>query len=97
MKVWLLLLFAALSLQAASLPICSGSTITGCIYNRTGWPKAYGGPYDLYYQPVPTSLTQIDVKPSRLLGVCVANTTGSPITFTFQTLDTSPLAYTVNR
>jgi hypothetical protein len=77
---------------ATSLPICTGSTVVGCIVNRQGWPDAYGGPYDVYWQAVPTSLTTIDAKTSHLIGLCVNNTTSGALTFTIQSGDSSPLA-----
>lgn len=85
------LIVYVVALWAASLPQCTSTVTTGCIVTRQGWPQAYGGPYDVYTQAVPTSLTAVDVLTSHILGICVANTTGSPITFTFQTGDGSPL------
>lgn len=90
------LVLCVLALWAASLPQCTGTVTTGCIVTRQGWPQAYGGPYDVYTQAVPTSLTAVDVLTSRILGICVQNTTGSPVTFTFQTGDASPLALPPN-
>lgn len=84
-------LLAAL-LYAASLPNCTGTTVTGCIATRQGWPQAYGGPYDVYWQAVPTGLTQVDAKTSHIIGYCVGNTTGGALTFTIQTGDGTPLA-----
>lgn len=99
MRTMLVIVTAAIlivALWAASLPNCTGSTVTGCIALRQGWPKAYGGPYDVYLQAVPTTLTQVDAKTSHILGVCVENTTASAVTFTFQTGDASPLALPPN-
>lgn len=62
------------------------------VLTRTHWPTAYGGPYDVYYQAVPTSLTALDTRDVRLLGVCVYNSTSGALTFTIQTKDASPLA-----
>lgn len=81
----------AVALWAASLPNCTGTTVTGCIALRQGWPQAYGGPYDVYLQPTPTSLTTIDAATSHILGICVENTTGGALTFTFQSGDASPV------
>lgn len=91
-----LLVLFVVALWAASLPQCSGSTVTGCMVTRQGWPNAYGGPYDVYTQAVPTSLTTVDALTSRILGVCVENTTGGAVTFTFQTGDGTPLALPPN-
>lgn len=87
----MVLVLGVLYLWAASLPGCSGSTVTGCIATRSGWPQAYGGPYDVYYQPVPTSLTTVDALTSHILGYCVSNTTGGALVFTIQTGDGTPL------
>lgn len=78
-------------LYAASLPNCTGTTATGCIAIRQGWPQAYGGPYDVYAQAVPTSLTTVDAATSHILGICVANTTGGALTFTYQSGDATPI------
>jgi hypothetical protein len=86
----------AVALWAASLPNCTGTTVTGCIMTRQSWPNAYGGPYDLYTQAVPTSLTVVDAKTSHILGYCVSNTTGSALTFTLQTGDATPLQLPVS-
>lgn len=66
------------------------------VITRTGWlytnqHYAYGGPYEIAYQAVPTSLTDVDTKDSRLLGICILNTTAGALTFTIQTKDGSPL------
>ena len=91
-KLTIVTLLLASALSAAPLPNCTGTTVTGCVQNRSGWPQAYGGPYDVYLQAAPTSLTQVDAKTSHVLGICVTNTTGGALTFTFQTGDGTPLA-----
>jgi hypothetical protein len=73
---------AALTLAFAQSPT---------VLNRTNWPKDYGGPYEVYYQAVPTALTALDTRDVRLLGVCVSNSTAGALTFTIQTKDASPL------
>jgi hypothetical protein len=85
------LVLGALYLWAASLPGCGASNTVACIVTRSAWPQAYGGPYDVYYQAVPTTLTVVDAATSHLLGYCVSNTTGSAVTFTIETGDASPL------
>ncbi len=69
------------------------------VQNRTAnWPPqsgtsfAFGGPFDFYYQAVPTTLTAIDTNDSHIIEVTVVNTTGSALTFTLQTGDATPLA-----
>jgi hypothetical protein len=69
------------------------------VQNRTAnWPPqsgtsfAFGGPFDIFYQAVPTTLTALDTKDCHIIEVTVYNSTGSPITFTMQTGDASPLA-----
>jgi len=44
------------------------------------------------YQAMPTSLTSVVPISSRLISVTFVNTTGSPITITFQTNDASPVS-----
>lgn len=67
------------------------------VITRLGWlgteqNYAYGGPFEIYYQAVPTALTDVDTRDSRLLGYSIANTTAGALTFTIQTKDASPLA-----
>ena len=90
--VILAFLLAALYLWAASLPGCGASNTVGCIVTRSAWPQAYGGPFEVYWQAVPTSLTVVDANSSHILGACVSNTSGSSINFTLETNDASPLA-----
>ena len=61
------------------------------VINRTHWPSSYGGPYEVYWQAVPTSLTALDTRDSHLLGYCVSNSTSGALTFTIQSKDASPL------
>ena len=61
------------------------------VVTRMDWSKAYGGPYEIYYQAVPTSSTTVDSRDSRLLGYCVFNNSGISISFTIQTGDNTPL------
>ena len=81
-KKFLWLLIPAACLFAAS----------PAILTRMDWPRAYGGPYEIYYQAVPTTLTDVDTRDSRLIGLCVTNTTAGALTFTIQTKDGTPLA-----
>ena len=73
-----------------SLPL-GAQTIT-----RSSWPTNYGGPYEIYYQAVPTSLTGFETRDVHLLGYCVFNSTASALTFTIQSKDTSPLPLPLN-
>lgn len=68
------------------------------VLNRTAnWPPysgasySLGGPYEVAYQAVPTSLTAIDTRSSHFIGYCVSNSSGGALTFTIQTKDGSPL------
>jgi hypothetical protein len=61
------------------------------VITRSGWSINYGGPYEIYYQAVPTALTDLDTRDSRLIGYCVYNNTAGPLTFTIQTKDASPV------
>ena len=76
---------AALALTFAP-PHLLAQTVT-----RLDFPKSYGGPYEVAYQAVPTSLTAPDTRDVHLLGYCVLNSTGSAVTFTIQTKDATPL------
>jgi hypothetical protein len=64
---------------------------TPAVVNRFGSAKALGGPYEIYWQAVPTTLTALDTRDMRLQGYCVVNSTGSALTFTIQTRDSTPL------
>lgn len=60
------------------------------------WPPqgsafSFGGPFEIYYQAVPTSLTAISTHDAHLIGYCVSNSSGGALTFTIQTADASPL------
>lgn len=59
---------------------------------RMRWPGAYGGPYEVAYQAVPTTLTDVDTQDVHLVGYCVYNSTAGSLNFTIQTKDGSPLA-----
>jgi hypothetical protein len=61
------------------------------VITRTNWATSYGGPYEIYYQAVPTSSTNLDSRDVHLLGYCVYNNTGGSLTFTIQSRDGSPL------
>jgi hypothetical protein len=58
---------------------------------RFDWPAAYGGPYEIPWQAVPTTLTALDTRDVHLIGYCVSNNTGASLVFTIQTKDGSPL------
>ena len=85
-----------LRLIPVALLFLAGIATAQTVVTRMDWPRAYGGAYEVYWQAVPTSLTAIDTKDSRLIGWCVSNTTGSGIVFTMQTKDASPLALPLN-
>jgi hypothetical protein len=78
---WTFTLFAVVALWAQS----------PTIVNRVSSGKALGGPYEVYWQAVPTTLTALDTRDSRLQGYCVANSTAGALTFTIQTRDATPL------
>src|SRR5690242_18830720 len=83
MKHFAVLLFGVLGLPM--LPQSPGAV------TRMHWPNAYGGPYEVYYQAVPTSLTDLDRRDSRLIVYYISNSTAGALTFTIQTKDASPL------
>ncbi len=64
---------------------------TASVVTRQGFPQAYGGPYDVYYVALPTTLTSVDARASHILEYCVFNNSGSSITLTIQTQDATPL------
>lgn len=78
---------AALTLQGAS----------PTLINRTGKAVSpsgngmYGGPYEIYWQAVPTSLTDVATADAHILSYCFYNSTGGALTLTIQTKDGSPL------
>ena len=68
------------------------------VVNRNGhWPPnsgvaySYGGPFEIYYQALPTTLTDVDTRDMRILSYCFYNSTGGSLPLTIQTKDTSPL------
>ena len=88
----------ALLLVAVALLI-AGNPVATSINRNAQWPPqgthfSYGGPFEVAWQAVPTSLTDLDsyVGNARLLGYCIYNPSGGAITFIIQTKDTSPLA-----
>jgi hypothetical protein len=80
--------FVLLMFLALGLPLLAQSPT---VITRMDWARAYGGPYEVYYQAVPTSLTDVDTRDAHLLGYCVSNSTTGALTFTIQTKDASPL------
>jgi len=85
-KHFVVIMFA---LVAAGVPLGAASP---AVVTRMDWPRSYGGPYEVYYQAVPTALTDVDTRDVRLLGYCVFNNTAGALTFTIQTKDASALA-----
>jgi hypothetical protein len=88
-----------LYLLAVGLCACGLLAAPPTVINRTGRPAsptmaqfANGGPFEIYWQAVPTSLSDVATVDTHLLSVTVSNTTGGALTFTFQTKDASPLA-----
>ncbi len=68
------------------------------LVNRTGQVviptgnAAFGGPYEIYWQAVPTSLTDVSTRDAHLASYCFHNSSGGALTITIQTKDGSPLA-----
>jgi len=66
---------------------------------NSGWPPQagtaykFGGPYEIYYQQVPTSQKDVDsyTGDNRILSYEFYNSTGGSLTLTVQTKDASPL------
>lgn len=70
------------------------------ITRNSGWPPQagtaykFGGPYEIYWQAVPTSLKDMDscACDNHIISYAFYNPTGGAITLTVQTKDASPLA-----
>ena len=67
------------------------AVLPGVVTRSSGYPKSGGGPYEIYWQAMPTSLTDMDTRDSRLTGFVAYNSTGAPITLTLQTKDATPI------
>lgn len=67
------------------------------LVNRTGKsiiPSGngmYGGPYEIYYQAVPQTLTSVTAADAHIVSYCFVNSTSGALTLTVQTNDASPL------
>ena len=59
---------------------------------QAGTSYGFGGPYEVYWQAVPTTLTDLSVRDAHIIGYCIYNPTAGVITITVQTKDASPLA-----
>src|SRR4051812_31103802 len=88
------ILVISATLAAAAIMWSASETV---ISRGSQWPPqagssySFGGPYEIYYKAIPTSLTDLDTRDSRIIGYCIYNPTGGSITVTFQTKDASPL------
>lgn len=67
------------------------------LINRTGKVVSpsgngmYGGPYEIYWQVVPQTLTDVATADVHILTYCFFNSSGGALTLTVQTKDVSPL------
>lgn len=87
----------AASLLTAALLWAVNPVFTTVNRDATWPPQAgssykFGGPYEIYWQAVPTALTDFDTRDVHIIGYCFYNPTGGSITLTIQTKDASPLA-----
>lgn len=57
---------------------------------QAGSSYKFGGPYEIPWKAVPTSLTDISAQSSHIIGYCFYNSTGGSLTLTVQTKDGTP-------
>ncbi len=94
MRTYRLVLSAVI---AVSLLWAVNPVFTTVVSRDSTWPPQagssykFGGPYEIPWQAVPTSLTDLDTKDSHIIGYCFYNSTGGNVTLTIQTKDASPL------
>jgi hypothetical protein len=83
------------------LPVHAANPVFGGVVNRTAqWPPqagpsyGFGGPFELLWQAVPTTLTDLSSSTGNIhiIGMTVCNFTGGAIVLTWQTKDASPLS-----
>ena len=102
MKIRNLLIAAISSIALAallqvSLPLLADNPVETSTSRNSQWPPqsgtaySFGGPYEVAWKAVPTTLTDLDTRTIHLLGYCVYNTTAGTLTMTIQTKDASPL------
>lgn len=63
---------------------------------QAGSSYRFGGPFEVYWQAVPTTLTDLSTRDAHIIGYCFYNSTGGSITLTLQTKDASPLPLPVS-
>jgi hypothetical protein len=90
------LLLTAVVLVAAVTLLATNPVETSTSRNSQWPPQAgaaynFGGPYEVAYKAVPTTLTDLDTQTIHLLGYCFYNSTAGALTITIQTKDASPL------
>jgi hypothetical protein len=58
---------------------------------QSGASFRFGGPYEIPYKAVPTTLTDLSTRDSHIIGYCFYNSTGGTVTLTVQTKDATPV------
>jgi hypothetical protein len=89
----LLATLAAVFVVNGANPVLTSKDRTGKWPPQAGSSYSFGGPFEIYYQAVPTSLTDVDsyVGDNRIISYAFFNSTGGALTLTVQTKDGSPL------
>lgn len=95
-RALLAVLIAAAGLLWAVNPVFTTYSRDSTWPPQAGSSYRFGGPYEIYWQAVPTSLTDFDTKDSHIIGYCFYNSTGGNVTLTIQTKDASPLPLPVS-
>jgi hypothetical protein len=75
--------------------------ITGVVSRNAQWPPqgsnySFGGPYEIAWQAVPTSVTVLSTRDTHIIGYCFYNSTGGNLSLTIITKDASPLPLPVS-
>jgi hypothetical protein len=83
-----LFLILASSLWPVTLPSVSRDSTWP---PQAGSSYKFGGPYEVPWQAVPTSLSDLSTRDSHIIGYCFYNSTGGSLTLTIQTKDATPL------
>jgi hypothetical protein len=83
-------------LIAASALMAVNPVFSNVVSRNSQWPPqgsnfSFGGPFEIPWQAVPTTLTDLSTRDTHIIGYCFYNSTSSAITLTIQTKDASPL------